>query len=130
MSTATAFADSGLVGRDLDENTVITDYWLSFVSVRHQDSMPDGSEVRKECEFKLDELCRHLSVIAQGRLILDNGLQSSRPTLSAQASVQPRGDCPGAPSTPAGRGKRLPVRSRILEAVRSSFLYATIQKLF
>ncbi len=139
MSTATVFADPLHFSRDLDENTIIADYWLEFVSVRQHELKPDESSLPEEIKLKLDDLCRHLSAISQTRSLLAKELQLAvRSMAGASAAALPDGNGPvrtvdgpfNAPSSTIVEACKLPVRSKIWESVRGSFLYATIQKCF
>jgi hypothetical protein len=148
VSTARIFADCLPASSDADENTVITDHWLSFVSVRQGDLKADPSAPRVgELKLDVDDFSRRAKTIPDSRkthlMDLERVLQDlhgDQTGNTCSLPFEPRRQPHKMPEQmvhPASRPEFIKTdlmplsnRASILERVRNSALYSTIQKLF
>jgi len=142
VSTATIFADRPDSARQEDANTIITDYWLNFMSVRQRDEQHETAPRNRDLESKVEDFFHRLNALSLERRTLVTGLErmrqnvceqfagGSRPSLSNDtknsALSQLRMAGPDQLRSPFAE----PGRNSLLGRVRSSGLYLTIQKLF
>jgi hypothetical protein len=75
VSTATVFADYPQSNTEQDENTLITDYWLSFMSARQQEETSEPQRRLNELELKVEDCCRRLNTLSQERITLTTELE-------------------------------------------------------
>ena len=129
VSTATVFRDRPHAISEKDENTIITDYWLNFMSVRRRDENPSVCP-RRDLELKVDDFCRRLDLLSTERSTLADELDRVRRDVRSEFAT-------GLKSSPqlriAGpdelRGPLAePGRGSLLDRVRTG-LYLGIQKL-
>jgi hypothetical protein len=150
MSTAGLFRDYLDSGTALDENTVITDYWLDFVSAREEMEEPTQTPAQSATE----DLCERMLSFGQKIEALLEGHRQIRIELKKiTGKSQPLimhtrfGESGTSSSLESRRGSK-PARSQerphspsqekisvtqrtwsLADRLRSSFLYTTIQKL-
>ena len=118
MSTATVFRDRPLAISEKDENTIITDYWLNFMSVRRR-SESQSVFPKRDLELKVNDFCRRLDTLSVERRTLADRLDASlkpAPQLRIAGPEQVRG-----PFTEPGH-------SSLLGRVRTGLFWG-IQKL-
>lgn len=147
MSTARLFQDHYLnSGAALDENTVITDYWLDFVAVRAGIEGPSQTQahtVTEDLHGKVQAFGDSIAALLEGNKKLQ--LELERVTCRKQPfserirnwkstgfSLQKLSSLPLQTPHYSSRGKdRFSVRRlrSIADRFRDSFLYNTIQKL-
>ena len=129
MSTATVLQDRPLAISERDENTIITDYWLNYMSVRRLDQSPSAFP-RRDLELKVDELCRRLDTLLVERKTLADKLDRARKELRSEFGAGLKAASP--PRLTAGpeqlsRPITQPCRGSLLGRVAGLFL--GIQKL-
>lgn len=74
VSTATAFRDRPVAASEKDENTIITDYWLSYMSVRRLDESRLWAPPKPDLESKVEDFCRRLNTLSRERRTLTGEL--------------------------------------------------------
>lgn len=150
MSKAGAFGDYFNSGAALDENTVITDYWLDFVTVREEMDEPTQTQTQtatEELYNKVQDLGHRIEALLEGRRQIQIELErfsrndqplSKRPlhreSGNPPAHAPARSAAPARPHEPyrpvgeiddAGARRNWSLADRL----RNSFLYTTIRKL-
>lgn len=141
MSTATVLTDRPHPISEKDENTIITDYWLNFMSVRQQDENHESAPRNREIELKVEDFCRRLNTLSLERRTLVTGLERMRQDVwrefARDSRPSPSNNINGSALSQLHMAKpdqlrgpfAEPSRDSLLGRVRSSGLYLTIQKL-
>ena len=142
MSTATIFSDPPHPAREEDANTIITDYWLNFMSARQRDEKHESAPRNLDLESKVEGFCRRLNALSLERRTLVTGLErmhqnvweqfsgGSRPSLRNDTNSAALSQSHMAASD-RSRGTVVEAsRGSLLDRVRSSGFYLTVQKLF
>ncbi|HYK87367.1 MAG TPA: hypothetical protein VE398_01260 [Acidobacteriota bacterium] len=136
MTTAGVFQDYLRPGTTLDENTILTDYWLDFVAVRQEVEEPahrQNPAPTGELYGRIQDLGEKLEVLVEDqrriRRQFERSIAAARPVCGTGLDGEPAaGRLTTQPGTGSkGRGRRQGLS--LVDRFRNSTLYAAIQKL-